>query len=387
MGMDMFSNTFQIVIVMGLAFGVIGLAGCAASDSPSEPAALSVTARPPALPQRMRGVNIAVGALRHPQLVDLVAGWDVNVLRVNFGAVQGSKDVSPPTADDPLAPYASELKLLDDALPRMRAANIKLIVCASNIYGRSLDVMWQKTDQAQAIRDHLANFWSAFAQRYKNEPAIVAYDVFNEPNYKPGEEWTWYDDMLPKAVAAIRKINPTIWLVVEPGPWGLPAGFADLKPIDDPYVIYSFHHYSPHRYCHQGIANYKDVWGKLTYPGMNSMFNEPQKTYWDKKALEDSMQAVIDFQAKYHVRIFVGEFSVIRWAPGGAQWLADSIDIFEKHGWDWTFHSVGTWNGWDPTFDADAPASNDFNGGQMTDRLKVLIKGWSANRTETSASR
>ncbi|MHB1157967.1 MAG: glycoside hydrolase family 5 protein [Phycisphaerales bacterium] len=366
---------------------MIGLAGCSASDSQSEPASVSVTAQPPALPQRMRGINISPVTLGEPGFVDMVAGWGVNVLRLGINTPHGQKDVPPPTADNPLAPYETGLKMLDAALPKLRAANIKLII-VGDAYGRNLDVMWRKTDQAQAIRDHLANFWEAFAKRYKDEPAIVAYDVFNEPNYPAGQAWTWYDDMLPKAVAAIRKVNPTIWLVVEPGPWGLPGGFADLKPIDDPYVIYSFHHYAPHRYCHQGILHYKDVWGKLTYPGMNSMFGDTPEKYWDKKAMEDSMQAVIDFQAKYpHARIYVGEFGVLRWAPGRAQWLADSIDIFEKHGWDWTFHSVGSWNGWDPTFAADAPASNDFNGGQMTERLKVLIKGWSANRTETSASR
>ena len=367
------------LLMLGLGLFPQVAAPCPAAETPNA----VKTVQPPELPQRLRGININPATLAQPGFIPMVAGWHVNVLRVNIGADQKQ----PPTAENALAPYAQALHDLDQALPQLRAAHIKLIICAANTYGRSLDVMWQKTDSAQATRDHLAQFWSAFARRYRNQPDIVAYDVFNEPNYKPGQAWTWYDDMLPKAVAAIRKVNPTIWLIVEPGPWGLPDGFAQLKPLADPYVIYSFHHYAPHRYCHQGIQAYKDVRGKLTYPGLNKMFNDSPEKYWDKKALEESMRPVIDFQARYHVRILVGEFGVLRWAPGAARWLADSISIFEQHGWDWCFHSVGGWNGWDPTWAADAPESNAYNGGKVTDRLKVLLKGWAANTQETTASR
>ena len=87
------------------------------------------------------------------------------------------------------------------------------------------------------------------------------------------------------------------------------------------------------------------------------------------------------FQQDNHVRIFVGEFSAIRWAPGAAQWIRDSISVFEEYGWDWCYHSYTGWNGWNPTFDADAPSSNNPDGGKMTDRLKVLIDAWAKNKS------
>ena len=65
---------------------------------------------------------------------------------------------------------------------------------------------------------------------------------------------------------------------------------------------------------------------------------------------------------------------------------ADSISIFEKHGWDWCFHSVGGWNGWNPTFGPNDPISLATDGGKKTDRLKVLLKAWAANRKEPSIS-
>jgi hypothetical protein len=48
------------------------------------------------------------------------------------------------------------------------------------------------------------------------------------------------------------------------------------------------------------------------------------------------------------VPVFIGEFSVVRWAPvpDGANWLNDSIDLFEQNNWSWTYHAFREWPGW-----------------------------------------
>jgi hypothetical protein len=62
-------------------------------------------------------------------------------------------------------------------------------------------------------------------------------------------------------------------------------------------------------------------------------------TQWDKAALEAALKPVVEFQQAYGVRIYIGEFSAIRWAPDDSahRYLADLIDIFERHGWDWSY--------------------------------------------------
>jgi len=39
--------------------------------------------------------------------------------------------------------------------------------------------------------------------------------------------------------------------------------------------------------------------------------------------------------------MYIGEFSAIRWAPDGSayRYLKDLIDVFEAHGWDWSYHA------------------------------------------------
>ena len=88
---------------------------------------------------------------------------------------------------------------------------------------------------------------------------------------------------------------------------------------------------------------------------------------------------VRNFQLRYNVRIFANEFSSVRWQKGGGKWTEDMIDIFEEWGWDWLYHAYGSWNGWNPTFDADDPVSNQLDGGKVTDRLEALIKGFAFN--------
>ncbi len=78
--------------------------------------------------------------------------------------------------------------------------------------------------------------------------------------------------------------------------------------------------------------------------------------------------------------MFVGEFSAARWSPGAAQWVKDSIELFEKYDMDWVYHSYWGWNGWNPTFDPEEPASNDSDGGKMTEVMKVLVEGWAKNK-------
>ena len=360
--------------------------------------AAGTPATPPVLPAHLRGVAIQAYGFT-PQAAQRMAADGINLVRVAIDA-RPSDNPPAPTQTDPLLPYRQDLKFLHQTLPLCDKLGIRVIVTLGNVYGRKLDVFWKQTDDARRFRAYLPQFWSAFAREFKDYLALVGYDVFNEPNYQPGDESSWYDDMLPKSIAAIRKINPTIWLVVEPGPWAFPNGFASMPLVKDPYVIYSFHWYAPHGYTHQYLHS-QDV-AKIprdrVYPGPLQMFydspaHKPEQ--WDKATMARYLQPVVDFQKQHHVRILVGEFGVIRWAPGAAQWLSDSISLFEQHGWDWCVigyptawnpnvpDGSRTWTGWNLSYRGDDPrVIGPYLSGATSDRMQVLQRGWAANRTE-----
>ena len=319
----------------------------------------------------MRGISTSEKYV-NADLFTLLAQTDVNVLRVGF-----SKDsTNPPTPQNPLIPYTNHLAILDAALPLARAAGIKIILCPADIYGRNLENVWQDPGNRTIFRNHLTALWTALAERYLDEPAIAAYDILNEP--QTGSDAGWYGDVLPASVAAIRQVNSNIWLVIEPANWGLPAGFNTLPVSNDPRVIYSFHHYAPHSYVHQGILGY--VGYSATYPGSNSMWGTAPYTYWDKETLRATMQPVIAFAQANNARILVGEFGVLRWAPGAEHWLADSIALFEEYGWDWCHHSLGGWNGFSSTYSTNTQSTSQLaDGGDRGARWTVLSNNWALN--------
>jgi len=346
------------------------------------------------LPPRWRGNNIDIHVL-NPELIQFLAQFHCNALRVLIDVDEKEKPLEQqkaPTAENPLLPYEENLKKLDAILPLCRAANIQVILAVGDVYGRKIDVFWREVEGSKH-REHLVTFWAAMSRRYRDEPAIVAYDIKNEPSYKPADAGGWWQDTLPKSIKAIRGIDQTAWLVIEPGPSGMPWGFANMPAIEDHRVIYSFHHYMPHAYTIQGIRFLQhrgpDTRDLYSYPGEAPRFDGGKLEAWNKQAMEETMIEVVRFQKRNPTaRIYVGEFGVVRWAPGAAQWLADSLEIIERHGWDWTFHCVGDWNGFDPTYAADDPPRNrpTLAGEKDTDRLKILKEAWRRNLEPSPAA-
>ncbi len=304
--------------------------------------------------------------------------WNINVIRL---WIDVDPDSSSASADDPVARYKKNLEGLKIALALAEKYHIYVIPVAGGVVGRSTDALSRETSQGSCYPGLIA-LWEYIARNFGNHPWLLGYDLLNEPNTKD-EIDLWYTQALPELIKRVRAIDRNTYVIVETAPWALPdqAFPPTLTPVKDPKAIYSFHFYYPHSYTHQGLYTYKgDKFEHKPYPGTLQMFESSTPMYWDKGAIEDSMKPAIEFQKKYGVKIFVGEFGVIRWAPGAAKWLSDVIDIFEKHHFSWTYHCYGYWNGWNPTFPADAPESAVADGGVVTDRMKVLTRAWMKNK-------
>jgi hypothetical protein len=61
-----------------------------------------------------------------------------------------------------------------------------------------------------------------------------------------------------------------------------------------------------------------------------------------------------------------------------AAYLSDLIDIFESHGWDWSYHAFREWSGWSLEYGSDRqdtePASSP------TDRQWLLCDWFARNQ-------
>jgi aryl-phospho-beta-D-glucosidase BglC (GH1 family) len=241
---------------------------------------------------------------------------------------------------------------LEKAVKQARDAGLKVIPVAFEV---PFELKGRNRWDCPELEAAYTHYWVEIVKRlqpYKD--AIWGYDLVNEPlerSQLPYAPLQWRT-LAVKLVRAIRKVDPDAWIVYEAGPGGDWRGFEDLKPLPDDKIIYSLHFYEPGAFTHQGIAAtqlqdpnliaraQKQI--GIRYPGVVS------GVYWNRARFEEVLKPVIDFQKKYNVPIYVGEFSVIAWAPPecAAQYLKDVTDIFDKYGWSWTYHGYREYYGW-----------------------------------------
>ena len=173
-------------------------------------------------------------------------------------------------------------QVLDDA----EAAKIKIVLTMLSLPGSRWKqhnegvqevALWQDfSRQAEAVE-----CWRQLAVALRSHPAVVGYDVLNEPapeRVKPrladwftGDAEAWAATVrdtpadlslfYEKLVAAIREADPVTPIILESGFYATPWAFKTLRPVRDDRVLYSFHFYEPYAF-----TNHRND-GRFDYPG------------------------------------------------------------------------------------------------------------------------
>ncbi|MEF9885334.1 cellulase family glycosylhydrolase [Streptomyces sp. P9-A4] len=141
-----------------------------------------------------------------------------------------------------------------------------------------------------------ARMWRVLADRFKDHPAVIGYDLINEPmgELREGEDLATAarrierDQLTPmynRIADAVRSVDRSHWIFVEPTPIvgeGVPTG---LGRIDDPKIVYAPHFYNS---------------------GMEAGTDYDPAARW----LENYEEAVTLYPKEYKVPVVVGE-----WGP------------------------------------------------------------------------
>jgi endoglucanase len=361
-----------------LHLGLEQVSGTAWFDNLRITAAREHVAPPAAAPDQpiFKGHSLPAlrGAMAHPEMSreDLrvfAQDWGGNLLRWQL------LHLPEKGADTDLAAYDRwldrALVKLDDVIAWSREYGVKVVVDLHSPPGGHVSPSGVATSTGAfwtnpAAQQHFVEVWKKIAARYKKESGVIwGFDLLNEPDDRTvTPECDDWQTLAEKAARAIREIDPTRTLIVEPNTWGSAEGFEGFHPIPLPNVVYSFHMYSPFSYTHQGVDHPVEP---LAYPGTFD------GTWWDKAALEKNLAPAIAFAEKYHVHLYVGEFSALRWAPGADKYLADLTAIFESHGWDWSYHAYREWHGWNLELNEDR---NDQTKKQEANPRREAILHW-----------
>jgi endoglucanase len=169
--------------------------------------------------------------------------------------------------------------------------------------------------------------WREIAERYKNEPRDVYFEILNEPN---GELTpALWNRLLREALAVIRSTNPTRTVIVGPGHWNNIDMLEELDlPAEDRNIIVTVHYYDPFAFTHQGApwTEYKNKTG-VAWRGDDG----------DRRSIARDFRRVQAWAKKHDRPIYLGEFGVFDTAE--TRWRVRYLDAVarqaEKLGWSW----------------------------------------------------
>ncbi len=308
-------------------------------------------------PKALRGV-MSGGDMSEASVKNL-ADWGANLVRLQVSVPKGrtmSSDEYLATLEKRLDEYATIVErchrngirvVLDLHTPPPDGA--KATKNASNLLEKGYDTTFMR------------RAWRLLAMRFRDHPAVIAYDIMNEPRCEP-DEWR---RIFRETVEDLRTVDPKTPVVTE---------FVDTWWPEEMNVVYSPHFYAPLTLTHCGVGEYSNV--RWRYPGYIG------GVYWDKEQMRVALKPWIDFQRAHPgARIFVGEFSCILWSKGAENYIRDAIDLFEEYGWSWAYHAYREWPAWDVEYThvGDYEIQKWRKATEDTDRKTALLKGLSFN--------
>jgi hypothetical protein len=247
---------------------------------------------------------------------------------------------------------SGELTKLDTTIAR--AARLGFYVVPVLFHDPSYNTdYWGTSSGAVARRNSITQLWKTIATKYKNSPAVGAYDLINEPrsNFNYAECIRWQQDM----VNTIRAIDAKHVCMVECIDNDM---FAMMLPLPDTNIVYSPHGYSPINITHQGVPGEPEANIRNKYPTVKTTRNQG---VFGKSDLSKQHDDVRIMSHRFHVPMFIGEFSCVNWAPkndsngwSSTKWCNDNISLLEAEGWSWVYHA---WRGDWPAWEAEIPSS------------------------------
>jgi endoglucanase len=213
------------------------------------------------------------------------------------------------------------LKTLDWAVKSALANGLMVILDLHNYN----DV----AEDPAGFKPRIMAYWKQIAERFKNAPETVLFEILNEPNGRlTANLWNGW---LVEALAVIRAADPTRTVVIGPPEWNGIHHLDELAlPESDRNIIVTVHYYEPMRFTHQGAP-----WT----PENVNLSGVTWGTAAEKKRVEEDFARVQKWSAAHQRPILLGEFGAFEKGPmeSRARYTAFVARTAESLGWAWAY--------------------------------------------------
>jgi endoglucanase len=181
-----------------------------------------------------------------------------------------------------------------------------------------------------ACRPKLKAIWTQLAQRYKNEPNAVVFELLNEPHGQ-FDAATW-NTTAQELLQIVRKDNPKRNVIIGGVRWNSRDTLKDLQlPAGDKHIIATFHYYDPFPFTHQGAA-----WAdEPIRSGKNIRFGKPAEI----AQIEKDFAMVKAWSDSTGRPVLLGEFGAYDKAAmeDRVLWTSTVARTAEKNGFAWAY--------------------------------------------------
>jgi len=214
------------------------------------------------------------------------------------------------------------------------------------------------------LQDIFVNLWTELAKRYGKYQEFLALELLNEVTSSDFTD-PW-NRIAARTIAAIRKVDPTVRIVVGGIFNDSIYGLTLLDPPADENIVFTFHCYSPLVFTHQGaawvdrmprdpadwqwsypgtVADYRAQTLKIFGNDFDTEFPDSLSGQMDPRYFDNLIQPALQIAEKYDVPLYLGEYGVIDQAKAedALAWYKDMHSILEKYGIAraaWSHHSM-----------------------------------------------
>jgi len=205
-------------------------------------------------------------------------------------------------ADDPHKLEGIGYELLDRVVGWCKQEDLYVILdmhgAPGGQTGDNIDDSWGypflfESNESQELT---LKIWSKIAAQFRNEPAVLGFDLLNEPiaHYFDADDLNpKLEPVYRKIVAGIRTVDPNHIIFLGGAQWN--NNFKVFGPPFDNKLVYTFHKY----------------WMEVN---------------------QQAIQEYLDFRDKYNVPVWMGESG-----ENTDEWVASYRSILERHGIGWCF--------------------------------------------------